>query len=38
LIDTIDALRMIDPPGGISGSAFSTVKSVRFTLMPKYLS
>ena len=32
---TIDALRMIEPPSGISGSAFWTVNRRPFTLMSK---
>jgi len=35
LLPTIDALRMIDAPSGIRGSAFCTVKSSPFTLMSK---
>ncbi len=35
LLPTIDALRMIDAPSGISGSAFCTVNSSPLTLMSK---
>ena len=37
-METIDPLMTIAAPAGISGSAFCTVKSVPFTLIPKYLS
>jgi len=35
LLPTIDALRTIDAPSGISGRAFCTVNSRPFTLMSK---
>src|SRR5258706_9259934 len=38
LMDTIEPLITIAPPADISGSAFCKVKSVPFTLIPKYLS
>ena len=38
LTETIEALRMIDAPSGISGNAFCTLKSSPLTLMPNHLS
>lgn len=37
-METIEALRTIALPAGISGNAFCTVKIVPFTFMLKYLS